>query len=117
MTPATLLPLPPAQPAPPVEDARTSREILLDLEKKLAPLLAQPEPPHQPRIKTLPKRLSRKAEDALTNVLDDWAALKRRGNFEQLVEAVNQIEPDALYKGGETNASIRAFCAQRCGID
>lgn len=100
----------------PASDQRTVRDILLDIEKKMARPAAQaPEP--KAKTMTFPSRLSDKAREAIKVVLDD---ARQRGvtlPFDRLIDHANAVEPACLYKCGTTNDSIRAFCAELCGIE
>jgi len=101
------------------KDERSVRDIMLSIERKLDALLLQSvAAPSQ--AEKLRRHYSivptQKQRDAIVLVLDDWKATGKRGTFHALVDAVNEIEPGALCRGGETNHVLRNLCAERAGV-
>lgn len=97
-------------------DNRDIRTVLADLDRKVDALtvMFQKKMEH---TKEFPRRLSQRAQDALTIVLDDLRTSRRRSTLNGVVEAMNKIEPNCVTRGGDINDSVRAFCAHLAGID
>ena len=89
-------------------DTRSIRDICLDIAKRVRSTGGPKKP-----MKTFPSRLSQKAVDALEMVLQDCV---KPIKFSDLVDAMNDLEPGCVYKGGEVNASIKQHVAEMQGI-
>lgn len=108
-------PMLPMQPTPtPAPDRRTLLEIMLEIERKLTPVL--PSASTRTITRTHPAPLSERQREVLQLVLEQCCRQGVKLDFKDVVTAANRIEADLFYEGGTTNDSIRNFCAELSGI-